>query len=52
MARLVEAMLAPHTKERIDPNDYLLFPDAAHELPEDVDARERAWMMKLSRSGD
>ena len=50
MARLAWAMLAPHTKTPVDQNDFLLFPDEAHELPDDVEAQERAWMMKLSRS--
>lgn len=50
MARVVEACLAPHTRARLDPNDYLLFPDDRHELPDDIDGQERAWMMKLQRS--
>ena len=50
MARLAAATLAPHSRASIDANEFLLFPDAAHELPDDVDGRERAWMLKLSLS--
>jgi hypothetical protein len=50
MARLAKTLLLPHTKSEIDPNDFLLFPDDAHELPDDVEGKERDWMLKLQRS--
>jgi hypothetical protein len=50
MTRLVWAALAPHSKAPIDPADHMLFPEDALDLPEDVDAQERAWMLKLSRT--
>lgn len=50
VANVMWAALQPHSKSTIDANDFLLFPDAAHELPEDVDAKEKAWMLKLQRS--
>lgn len=49
MARLVWATLQPHSKSTIDPQDFLLFPDDANDLPDDVSAQERAWMLKLDR---
>ena len=52
MARMVWAVLQPHTKANIDPQDFLLFPDDAHDLPDDADAQEREWMLKLSRKAD
>lgn len=52
MAQTIWAILQPQSKAKVDPNDFLLFPDDAHDLPEDVDSQERQWMMKLSRSGD
>jgi len=51
MAKMVVAMLAPHTKDRIEPVDHMLFPDDAHHLPDDLDAQERALMLKLDRMG-
>lgn len=51
MTQAVAASIAPHSKSKIDPNDYMLFPDAAHDLPDDVDGQEREWMMKLGRLG-
>lgn len=47
MAQTVWSNLAPHSKERIDANDFRLFPDEAHELPDDVTTDERAMMLKL-----
>lgn len=52
MAQTVWATLAPHSKARIDANDFRLFPDEAHDLPDDVEAQEKAWMMKLGRMAD
>lgn len=52
MAQTIWAILQPQTKATVDPNDYLLFPDDANDLPDDVDPQERAWMLKLSRSAD
>lgn len=54
MARLIVNLLGPHLKSgaTLDPQDYMLFPDDAHSLPDDVDAKERAWMLKLDRSAD
>lgn len=52
MAKTVWSNLVPHSKETIDANDFLLFPDEAHDLPEDVNPQEKAWMMKLSRTAD
>lgn len=51
MARLIEATLRPHMKGQIDANDFLLFPDDAHDLPDEVDGQEREWMLKLNRAG-
>lgn len=50
-ARMVWAALAPHSKSALDENDYRLFPDEANELPDDVSEQEKAWMLKLQRSG-
>lgn len=50
-ARLVWATLAPHSKSAVDENDYLLFPDEANELPDDVSDQEKQWMLRLQRSG-
>lgn len=49
MAQTVWSNLAPHSKEQIDANDFRLFPDEAHELPDDVDEAERQMMLKLGR---
>jgi hypothetical protein len=51
MAQTVWAILQPQTKTKLDPADYRLFPDEAHDLPEDVEAQEKAWMLKLGRVG-
>lgn len=51
MAQLARIVLMPHSKQAIDASDFLLFPDDMNELPEDVDAQERAWMAKLNRMG-
>jgi len=51
MARLVWATLAPHTKTPPDPADHMLFPEDALDLPDDIEAQERDWMLKLQRSG-
>lgn len=50
MARLVGAVAAPHVKERIDPNDLMLFPDDAHAIPDNVQDHERQMMLKLART--
>lgn len=52
MARLAEAVLAPHVKKCPPAHEFMLFPDDAHDLPDDVSAHERALMMKLKRAGD
>lgn len=52
MAQTMWAVLQPRSKQQLDPNDYRLFPDDAHNLPDDVEDQERAWMLKLSRSAD
>lgn len=52
MAQTVWAILQPQSKSQIDANDYRLFPDDAHDLPEDVGDKERAWMLKLNRSAE
>lgn len=51
-ANIMWAAIQPHSKNRIDPNDYLLFPDDAHSLPDDVASEEKAWMLRLQRSDD
>lgn len=52
MARLASTAILPHVKPgtKVDPQDYMLFPDDAHELPDDVPDQERAWMLKLNRT--
>ena len=50
MTRLICAALAPHSKSTLDPRDYMLFPDDAHDLPDDVSDQEKQWMRKLARS--
>lgn len=50
MAQTMWAIIQPQTKQRVDPNDYRLFPDEANDLPDDVNDQEKAWMLKLSRS--
>ena len=50
MARSVWAALQPNSKATIDPNDFRLYPDEANDLPDDVDDRERQWMLKLGRT--
>jgi len=50
MARTVWSNLAPHSKSEIDANDFMLFPDDAHDLPDDVSAQEKAFMLKLNRA--
>jgi hypothetical protein len=52
MAKIVWAALQPNSKARLDPNDFRLFPDEAHELPDDIDDQEKAWMLKLNRTAD
>lgn len=53
MAKLMGAVLEPHLRPgvQVDLNDFLPYPDAAHDLPDDVDETERKWMLKLSRAG-
>lgn len=51
MAKLIVATLLPHTKERPDPVAHMLFPDDAHHLPDNLDAKERAIMLALDRMG-
>lgn len=50
MARAASLIARPSYKSDIDPSDLMLFPDDAHDLPDDVDAQEKAWMLKLNRS--
>ncbi len=52
MARLVWAMLQPHSKTPVDAQDFMLFPDDAHDLPDNVEGQEKAWMLKLNRTAD
>lgn len=52
MAQIVWGTIAPHSKGKIDAADFRLFPDEAHDLPDDVDAQEKAWMLKLGRVSD
>ncbi len=54
MARSVVMGLTPHLKpgSKLDANDYMLFPDDAHDLPDDVPSAEKAWMLKLGRITD
>lgn len=49
MAKMVCAILSPHTKARLDPGDFMLFPDEEHDLPEGLDEQERVWKMRLDR---
>ena len=48
-AQQVAASLAPHSKKSVKPEDFLLFPEKAVDLPtvEDVAGREREWMKML-----
>lgn len=43
----------PHLKPgaKLDAMDYMLFPDDANDLPDDVSEQEKQWMLKLSRIG-
>lgn len=52
MARLATTIIQPHLKPgaKVNPADYMLYPEDALELPEDVDAQERAWMLTLGRA--
>lgn len=50
MGQIVWAAISPHTQSKVDPNDFRLFPDEARDLPEDVDAKERRWMLRLNRT--
>ena len=52
MAQIMWSVIQPQTKTKIDANDYRLFPDEAHDLPEDVSDQEKEWMLKLNRSVD
>lgn len=53
MARTVTMLLSPHLKPgaKLDAMDYMLFPDDANDLPDDVSEQEKQWMLKLSRIG-
>lgn len=52
MARLAATVIQPHMKAgaKVDPADFMLYPEDALDLPEDVDAQEREWMLKLGRA--
>jgi len=52
MARMVWAMLAPHSKSPQPEAEHMLFPEDMLDLPDDVDAEERANMLKLLRLGN
>ena len=52
MAQIMWSVIQRQTKTKIDANDYRLFPDEAHDLPEDVSDQEKEWMLKLNRSVD
>lgn len=52
MARIAEAAIAPHIKHCPDAQSFMLFPEDAMDLPDDVNAQERAWMMQLQRTGN
>jgi len=49
-AQIVWAALAPHSTSPKMPADYMMFPEDALAIPEDVDGRERDWMLQLSRT--
>ena len=49
MSQIVWATLAPHTKAKFSASDFLLYPDDEHDIPDDVDAQEREWRLKLGR---
>lgn len=51
MARIATACLQPHMKagSNLDPADFMLYPDAAHQFPDNVEDQERQWMMKIDR---
>lgn len=53
-ARIAAVSLMPHVKPgtNIDANDYMLFPDDVHDLPDDVTAEERKMMQRLNRIMD
>lgn len=52
MARTVTNLLSPHLKpgSNLDPMDFMLYPDDAHSIPDDISAQEKAWMLKLRRT--
>ena len=52
MARTVWATIQVNSKAAIDPNDFRLYPDEANDLPDDIDDREKQWMLKLGRAAD
>lgn len=51
IAKLICAVLAPHTRQSLSPSEFMLFPDDAHDIPDDVSAAEQAMMLKMSRLG-
>lgn len=46
---MVAATLAPHTKQQVNPMDHLLFPDDAHDIPDDLSPEERRLMLAMNR---
>jgi hypothetical protein len=50
MARLVTAVLAPHSKSTVNPADHMLFPEDRLDLPDEVSAQEQQWMLALKRN--
>ena len=49
MAQIVWAALQPHSRSRIEASSFRLFPDEMHDVPENADAQEREWMIRLNR---
>lgn len=52
MARMVTNLLSPHLKPgtQLEPMDFMLYPDDAHNIPDDISDQEKAWMLKLRRT--
>jgi hypothetical protein len=53
MARLSSTILQPHMKpgSKIDAVNFMLYPDDANDIPDDVEDQERKWMIALGRAG-
>lgn len=54
MARLGGLVAQPHLKQGVtlDTSDFLLFPDDANDLPDDMTPQEKKWARKLKAGED